>query len=192
MENQSMAFWCLNALLTWIKQEGFVPGDPGVFDELVSSLSLALVNSTSSLASLATCIAGKRRESYLSHFPANVGGHFKTQLQGSSFQGKHLFEEEVLTRVMGESREDLQAASNARIASWSFPVFGAGKAGRQASGDQSSQASSSTTSYRGKGKGAAQAGQQGVKRSSSPGRGRGRGKKARGGNPPAGRGRGFR
>ena len=68
----------------------------------------------------------------LSHFPPHVGDHFKT-LQASSFDGPNLFDDEVLSKGLAESREDSMVSVNIAIAkAVTFPVFGAGMAGQKA------------------------------------------------------------
>ena len=91
---------------------------------------LCLANS--SLASLATFFQAKRRECVLSHFPAHIRAHFCSLLAVSSCDGPNLFEEEVLSRVLAESREDSTVSANlASVKAVSFPVFGAAKSGRR-------------------------------------------------------------
>ena len=106
LELQSVSLWLFNALFNWLKQEAFIPSDPVLFDELVQAISLSMVGSSSSLASLATFFQVKRRECLLSHFPPHIGTHFHSLLAASSFSGVHLFDGEVLTRVLAESRDD--------------------------------------------------------------------------------------
>ena len=153
LESQSVSFWVFNALLNWLKQESFVPSDLILFDELVQAFSLAMVGSSSSLASLAAFFQAKRRGCVLSHFPAHIGVHFHSLLAASSFDGPNLFEEEVLSRVLAESREDSAVSANlALVKAVSFPVFGAAKSGWKASSDQSSSAASSAAASRGRGR----------------------------------------
>ena len=157
IETQSVSFWAFNALMQWLKEEGFTPVEPFIYDELIQAFSLSMVNSTSSLAALATFFKAKRREAVLSHFPPNVGKHFKDQLQASSFDSEYLFDETVLNRVLVESREDSAVSANVALSkAFSLPVFGGAKTGGKASTTQSSApqaASSKQSSYRGKGRG---------------------------------------
>ena len=141
-------------MLNWIKAAGFVPSDPELFEELIHTFSLAMAQSSTLSASLATFFQAKRRESVLSHFPPHIGDHFKSQLAASSFAGPHLFEDAVLKRVASESREDSAVASNVALTkAVSLPIFGAGRAARKASSEQSSASAPSTSSYRGRGRG---------------------------------------
>ena len=124
LEANSMAFWMLHAILSWIKDEGFKPSQPQLFEELIQSFSLSMVNSCQSLASLSTFLHAKRREAILSHFPSHVGKHHRDQLQASDFAGDLLFDDEVLKRVLSESREDSATSANVALTKrFKFPVF---------------------------------------------------------------------
>ena len=59
LDSQSMSFWLLSALLHWLKELGFVPPDPALFEQLVQALSLSFVGAASSSASLATYFQAK-------------------------------------------------------------------------------------------------------------------------------------
>ena len=98
---QSSGFWFFLALLHWLKELGFEAPDPSLFGQLVQEVSGSLVT-----AGLAAFMLAKRREGVLSHFPPHVGAHFKKDLASSSFSGPHVFDDEVLTRVIAASRED--------------------------------------------------------------------------------------
>ena len=127
LKAQSMAYWLFSGILNWVKNEGFKPGEPQYFEELIQSFSLAMVNCTNALASIATFVQSKRREGTLAHFPAHVGEHHKAQLQASSFEGNFLFDEEVLRKALAESREDSAVSANVAISKgFNFPVFGKG------------------------------------------------------------------
>ena len=54
LEAQSVSFWIFNAILNWLKQEGFQLSDASLFEELVQAFSTCMVVSTASLASMAT------------------------------------------------------------------------------------------------------------------------------------------
>ena len=67
LEGYSQSFWLLSALLSQLKQDGFKPFDPALFDKTISSLSAALASQTSLAAGLADFVVSKWRESYLAH-----------------------------------------------------------------------------------------------------------------------------
>ena len=95
----------------------------------------------------------KRREGVLSHFPSHVGTHFRCDLAASSFAGPFLFDDEVLTRVIGASREDSNLDAQLSIAkAFKFPIFqGLGNSDwKVSSGQRSGASSSSSSASRGK------------------------------------------
>ena len=153
-DSQSWAFWLFSALSHWLKEFNFVPPNAFLIAHLIQNLLLALVNASSSSASLAAYVQAKRREGVLSHFPSHVGIHFRKDLAASSFAGPFLFDDEVLARIIASSREDSHLDAQLSIAkAFKLPVFwGAGNADRKASSNQRSEASPSSSSVpRGRG-----------------------------------------
>ena len=61
----SQSFWLMSALLSQLKQDGFQPSDPALFDKTISSLSATLATQTSLAAGLTDFLVSKHRESYL-------------------------------------------------------------------------------------------------------------------------------
>ena len=86
-----------------------------------------------------------------------MGPHFKKDLDASSFNGPHVFDDEVLARVIAASREDSHLDAQLSIAkAFTLPFFRAEakNTGRKASSGQGSSASSASTSgFRGRGRG---------------------------------------
>ena len=147
---QSSGFWFFSALLHWLKALGFEVPDPNLFGQLVQEVSGSLVTAANSASGLAVFMLAKRRESVLSHFPSHVGSHFKKDLASSSFSGLHVFDDEVLARVIATSREDSHLDAQLSIAkAFTLPVFcaEAKNPGRKASSAQGSSAS--TSGFRG-------------------------------------------
>ena len=190
---QSSAFCFFSALLHWLKELGFEAPDPGLFGQLVQEVSGSLVTAANSASGLAAFMLAKRREGVLSHFPSHVGPHFKKDLAASSFSGPHVFDDEVLARVIAASREDSHLDAQLSIAkAFTPPVFrvDAKNTGRKASSDHGSSASSSasTSGFRGRGRGSDSAGSK--RKASSPGRYRNKKSPRRGSSPASKRGRG--
>ena len=143
---------------------------PAFFGQLVQEVSGSLVTAASSASGLAAFMLAKRREGVLSHFPSHVGPHFKKDLAAASFNGPHVFDDEVLARVIAASREDSHLDVQLSIAkAFTLPVFRAEakNTGRKASSGQGSSASS-PGHYRSK---------KSPRRGSSPASKRGRGRK---------------
>ena len=144
-----MGFWFFSALLHWLKELGFEAPDPGLFGQLVQEVSGSLVTAANSASGLAAFMLAKRREGVLLHFPSHVGAHFKKDLAAASFNGPHVFDDEVLARVIAASREDSHLDAQLSIAkAFTLPVFGVEvkNTGRKASSGQGSSASSASTS----------------------------------------------
>ena len=64
------------------------------------------MTAANSASGLAAFMLAKRREGVLSHFPPHVGSHFMKDLASSSFSGPHVFDDELLARVIAASSED--------------------------------------------------------------------------------------
>ena len=150
---QSSGFCFFSALLHWLRELGFEAPDPSLFGQLVLEVSGSLVTAANSASGLAAFMLAKRREGVLSHFPSHVGPHFKKDLAASSFNGPHVFDDEVLAKVIEDSHLDVQLSM---AKAFTLPVFRAEakKTGRKASSGQGSSASSASTSvFRGRGRG---------------------------------------
>ena len=159
---QLSGFWFFLALLHWLKELG----------QLVQEVSGSLVTTANSASGFAAFMLAKRREGVLSHFPPHVGSHFKKDL-ASSFSGPHVFDDEVLARVIAASREDSHLDAQLSMAkAFTLPVSRADAKtpGRNASSAQDSSASSASSSgFRGRGRGSDSGGSK--RKASSPHRG---------------------
>ena len=175
-----------------MKESGFEAPDPALFGQLVQEVSGSLVTSANSASGLAAFMLAKRLEGVLSHIPPRVGAYFKKDLISSSFSGPHVFEDEVLARVIAASREESHLDAQLSIAkAFTLPVFcvDAKNPGKKASSGQGSSASSASTSgFRGRGRGLESGGSK--HRASSPGRSRKQKSTRRGSSPASKRGRG--
>ena len=171
---------------------GFEAPDPNLFGQLVQEVSGSLVTTANSASGLAAFMLAKRREGVLSHFPSHVGSRFKKDLASSSFSGPHVFDDEVLARVIAASWEDSHLDVQLSIAkAFTLPDFRAEakNPGRKASSAQGSSASSASTSgFRGRGRGSDSGGSK--RKASSPGRSRSRKSPRRGSSPASKWGRG--
>ena len=67
LAGDSQCYWLLSALLVQLKEDGYRPSNPSLFDKSISSLSSALATQTNVTSCLSEFITAKRRESYLSH-----------------------------------------------------------------------------------------------------------------------------
>ena len=148
-------------------------------------VSDSLMTAANSASGLAAFMLAKRREGVLSHFPSHVGAHSKKDLAASFFNGPHVFDDEVLTKVIAASREDSHLDAQLSIAkAFTLPVFHAEakNTGWKASSGQGSSASSASTSgFRGRGRGSDSGGSK--HKASSLGRYRGKKSPRRGSSP---------
>ena len=64
---QSQSYWLLSELLAQLKQDGFKPSDPVLFDKNISALSTSFATQTSVCAGISEFVTAKRRESSLAH-----------------------------------------------------------------------------------------------------------------------------
>ena len=137
----------------------------------MQEVSGSLVTTANSASGLAMFMLAKRREGVLSYLPPHMRAHFKKDL-ASSFSGPHVFDDEVLARVIAASREDSKMDAQLSIAkAFTLPVFRADtkNPGRKASsGQDSSVSSASSLDFRERGRGSDSGGSK--RKASSPGR----------------------
>ena len=167
---QSQSFWLLSALLAQLKDEGFKPADPNLFDQSITALSASLASQTSLTSAMSGFVTAKRRESYLAHTSCPVGDSVKRELLVAPGTESFLFDQPLLEKVVCNIKEDSLISSTASLASLS-KAASRGRSGASGSGGSSSPLDFSRPSTSGYGK-----------RSASPRRGdnkrtrRGRGK----------------
>ena len=73
LAGDSQCFWFLSALLVQLKEDGYQPSNPSLFDKSISSLSSASATQTNASACLSEFVTTKRQESYLSFFHYSSG-----------------------------------------------------------------------------------------------------------------------
>ena len=182
LAGESQSFWLLSSLLAQLRDEGYKPGDPALFDKNISTLSAALASQTALSAGLSDFITSKRRESYLAHTSCPVAESVKRDLLVAPGSDSRLFNQTLLEKVVSTVKEDSLISSTASLASISKAVS-RGRPGASGSGCYSSPLDffrPGPSGYR--------------KRSASPSRSSAnkRERKGRGMTPSSGRGKGFR
>ena len=80
----SQCFWLLSSLLAQLKEDGFRPSDPALFDKNITALSVALASQTTVAAGLTDFVTSKHRESYLAHATCPIAESQKRELISSS------------------------------------------------------------------------------------------------------------
>ena len=180
LAGDSKCYWFLSALLVQLKEDGYQPSNPSLFDKSISSLSSALATQTNASACLSEFVTTKRRESYLSHSSITLPESLKRDLLVAPGTDSLLFNQPLLSSAIENMKEDSLLSSTSSLASIS----------KAASKSKSQGGSSKYTSPLD----APRPGTSGFrKRSSSPyRRGSKRGRGGRGAAPSSSRGRGFR
>ena len=164
-----------------LKEDGFRPSDPSLFDKNISALSAALASQTTVASGLTDFITSKLRESYLAHTSCPVAESQKWELLVAPGTGFLLFHQPLLKKTVSEMKEDSLIASSVSLSNFS-KAAGRGHSNSSGSDRYASpleQPRQSLSGYR--------------KRSASPACGSfaKRSRWGRGMTPPSGRGKGF-
>ena len=148
---QSQSFWLLSALLEQLKDEGFKPADPNLFDQSITALSASLASQTSLTSAMSGFVTAKCRESYLAHASCPVGDSVKRELLVAPGTESLLFNQPLLEKVVSNIKEDSLISSTASLASLS-KAASRGRSGTSGSGGSSSPLDFSRPSTSGYGK----------------------------------------
>ena len=180
LAGDSQCFWFLSALLVQLKEDGYQPSNPALFDKSISSLSSSLATQTNASACLSEFVTTKRRESYLSHSSITLPDSLKRDLLVAPGTDSLLFNQPLLSAAIEKMKEDSLLSSTSSLVSLSKA---AGKSKLQGGANRYSSPLDAprpgTSGFR--------------RRSSSPSRlGSKRGRGGRGAAPSSSRGRGFR
>ena len=125
LAGDSQCFWLLSSLLAQLKDDGYRPSDPALFDKNIS-LSAALASQTMMAAGVTDFIATKRRESYLAHAACPIAESVKRELLVAPGTDSFLFDQPLLEKVVAQMKEDSLISSTASLAS----LFKAASRGR--------------------------------------------------------------
>ena len=117
LAGESQSFWLLSSLLAQLRDEGYKPADPALFDKNISTLSAALASQTTLFAGLSDFIASKRRESYLAHTSCPIAESVKRDLLVAPGSDSLLFNQPLLEKVVNTDKEDSLISSTASLAS---------------------------------------------------------------------------
>ena len=180
LAGDSQCFWFLSALLAQLKDDGYRPSNPSLFDRSISALSAALAAQTSVVANVSEFVTTKWRESYLAHASFTLPGYLKRELLVTPGTDSFLFNKSLLSTAIENMKEDSLLSSTSSLAALSKAACktkSQGGTNRYSSPLDAPRASSS--GFR--------------KRSASPYRlGMKRGRGGRGGTPSSAKGKGFR
>ena len=182
LAGQSQSFWLLSSLLAQLRDEGYKPADPTLFDKNIATLSASLASQTALSAGVSEFITSKRRESYLAHTSCLIAESVKRDLLVAPGTDSLLFNQPLLEKVVNTIKEDSLISSTASLASISKA------ASRERSRASGSGRYTSPLDF-------SRPGPSGyLKCFASPSRGSAnkRGRKGRGMTPSSNRGKGFR
>ena len=182
LAGDSQCFWLLSSLLVQLKDDGYSPSGPALFDKNISSLSAALASQTMMVAGVNYFIASKRREFYLAHVACPIAESVKSDLLVAPGTDSFLFDQLLLEKLVAHMKEDSLISSTASLATLSKAASRghSGSSGSDRYFSPLDQSRPGTSGFR--------------KCSASPVRGpfAKRGRRGRGLTPSSGRGKGFR
>ena len=181
LAGDSQCFWLLSSLLAQLKDDGYRPSDPALFDKNISALSAALASQTMMAAGVTDFISSKRRESYLGHTACPLAKSQKRELLVTLGTGSLFFDQPLLKKIVSQLKENSLIASSVCLTNLSKA---ASRGRSSASGGDPyvsplDQSRPGPSGYR--------------KRAASPARGSfsKHGCRGRGMTPPSGKGKGF-
>ena len=117
LAGDSQCFWFFSALLVQLKEDGYQPSNPSLFDKSISSLSAALATQTNATVCLSEFITTKRRESYLSHSSFTLPESLKRDLLVAPGTDSLLFNQPLLSSAIENMKEDSLLSSTSSLAS---------------------------------------------------------------------------
>ena len=121
LAGDSQCYWFLSALLVQLKEDGYQPSNPSLFDKSISSLSSALATQTNASACLSEFVSTKRRESYLSHSSITLPESLKRDLLVAPGTDSLLFNQPLLSAAIENMKEDSLLSSTSSLAGEPIP-----------------------------------------------------------------------
>ena len=119
LAGQSQNFWLLSSLLAQLREEGYKPADPTLFDKNIATLSASLASQTALSAGVSEFVAATRQESYLAHTSCLIVESVKRDLLVAPGIDSLLFNQPLLEIVVTTIKEDSLISSTASLASLS-------------------------------------------------------------------------
>ena len=133
LAGQLQSFWLLSSLLAQLRDEGYKPVDPTLFDKNIATLSATLASQTALSAGVSEFITSKCRESYLAHSSCPIAVLVKRDLLVAPGTDTLLFNQPLLEKVVNTIKEDSLISSTASLASIS-KAASRGRSGASGSG----------------------------------------------------------
>ena len=105
---------CRSKRVKLLKAQSFSPAEPNLFDELVRSVRVAMMDQSSSVDALRKFMARGRQDFLVSHLPGSFLRHQKDELPDSP-SSECLFDEGVLVRLISEYKKDTSLATQSAL-----------------------------------------------------------------------------
>ena len=138
----SQSYWLLSSLLSQLKQDGYQPSEPELFDKTIQSLSSSMGLQTSLVSGMTDFLVAKHRELLPAHVSVLLSAPQKRELQVSSGSGDFLFDQELLEKTSGQVKEGSIISSNVSLSRLARSSF----RGKRSSSDASASSSRVETS----------------------------------------------
>ena len=123
LEMTSLSLWLMSGILAMLKQDGFQPSDPTLFNSALNFVSASLSQQARSASAGASFIQAKRRESLLTHTSIPVPEAQRRSLTLAPGSGTGLFNEDILSEVVAQVQRSSLISSNLAVSR----SFGRGK-----------------------------------------------------------------
>ena len=145
-ETQSFSHWLVQALMTYVRECGFMPPDPAIYSRLSTSLGLCMVDQTKAALSLSAFCTLTRREHFLKFAsPALTDGQ-KASLRSSEPFARDLFDPAILWKVIADYEGKTLVSSHLDLARSVAKGFFGGKRSWGSSSGASGSSASATSS----------------------------------------------
>ena len=116
LEGISQSLWLMSGILSQLKQAGFNPLDPSLFNTNISFISASLSSQVRSAAALADFLQSKRRESYVAHATLPLSQVQKRELLVSPGSTSCLFDQSLLEKISSQVTKDSFISSSLSMA----------------------------------------------------------------------------
>ena len=120
LARDSQCFWFFFSLLAHLKDEGYHPSNPSLFDKCISALSVTLAAQTSVTANVSEHVTTKWRESDLSHALFTLPDNLKRELLVVPGTSSLLFHQSLLSTAIDNIKEVSLLFSTSSVAALSI------------------------------------------------------------------------
>ena len=115
LEMSSSSLWLMSGILAMLKQDGFQPAGPTLFNAALASASATLSQQARTSAAGSAFIRSKRRESLLAHTSIPVPEAQHCSLTVSPGSETNLFNEDILSVIVAQVQQSSLISSNLAV-----------------------------------------------------------------------------